>query len=155
MANDIAYGLVLLVFVGAIVAYVYWPRPPRTVVQQRTGPTMVLVEPALTPLRDSGPANNARRPTARQPAGTGARTGTSRPGSSRGGGGPRAGAPAAQTPTRTGAKQPPRKRRPATSPSRPAPQPQQQPPQSTNPPPSVSVPLPSVCVPPLKVGACP
>lgn len=150
MANDIAYGLVLLVFVGAIVAYVYWPRPPRTVVHERTGPTTVLVEPTLTPLRDSGPANNSGRRTARQPN-EAAPTDTGRPAASSDGGGSRT---PARPPTRADTK--PQKRKPAASPSTPAPASQpSQPPQATNPPPSVSVPLPSVCVPPVRVGNCP
>jgi hypothetical protein len=152
MANDIAYGVVLLVFVGAIVAYVYWPRPPRTIVHERTGPTTVLVEPALTPLHDSGPANNARRRTARQPN-EAAPTDTRRPAASGGGVGSRT---PARPPTRTGAKHPTRKHEPAASPSTPTQSSQpSQPPQATNPPPSVSVPLPSVCVPPVRVGNCP
>jgi hypothetical protein len=153
MANDIAYGLVLLAFVGAIVAYVYWPRPPRTIVRERTGPTTVLVEPALTPLRDSGPANNTRRRTVRQPGQTASRAGTRRP-ASRGSGGSQA-APVT-LPTRSGTRKRAQKRKPAASPSKPAASPQPaQPPPSTSPPPSVSVPLPSVCVPPVRVGNCP
>jgi hypothetical protein len=63
MANDIAYGLVLLAFVAAVVAWIYWPHNRRPIVQTRT---TVLVEPSTTPLpRDSGPANNTRPTSSR------------------------------------------------------------------------------------------
>jgi hypothetical protein len=150
MASDVAYGLVLLVFVAAIVAYVYWPHPPRTVVRERTGPTMVLVAPALTPLQ----ARRARRTSAaRSPdSARGSATVPQRSDATA----PRRQQTATTPQKRAAAKRP---KRPTTSPSGSAPSSQQQqpsqPPQSTNPPPSVSVPLPSVCVPPIQVGACP
>jgi hypothetical protein len=50
MANDVAYGAALLLFVAAVVAWVYWPdsKPSTTTT---TEPGLVLQTPPLTPLQ--------------------------------------------------------------------------------------------------------
>lgn len=152
MGNDTAYGILVVAFVAAVLAWVYWPDKPKVV--ERHTVTSPIVSSPLTPLQ----AKRAKRTSAaRSPdsRGSGASAQNHKPlGAVANPGLRRDSRPVAQSPTRTGTKRrattgtPKRptgaQGQPSSTPP-PSPQPQQQP----HPQPGVTVPLPSVCLPPI------
>lgn len=144
--------------VAVVVVWLLWFRPTRMVQQPVvTNPTVVVQQPALTPLRDSGPKNNSPKKKTRR----GARRGATQDGSSAVGANR-----SVQVPTRTGVqrraqRRSPVKKRQTSSPKHspaPASQGGSQPPQTASPPPAVSITVPapvSACVDHLAGLNCP